>query len=324
MDTHDKKIFIALIVSFTVMVNGCSIEANKFAQGQVTTWRCEKEKNTKDSYVYVPYEYIIQAPGDVLAISSLNNYEKSIILYTTDSDQNLPVSWIVGNGYSFKSTDDKGFSINGSLEGYDGKATNQVLILNGKTGKLYVKDGQTTSNLKCTQIGDWKEKLKTVKYGPGLGYLEERLSVLSPLRKKVGDPIFSSQLAKEKSTKNDYSSVYGLLSPLKSSTLSRQEIDLTETAKNKLIEEDSDSYDVWVWNNSWHYQGRSWELSDDEKAYNCSKMSGSRNPNGYQIISSTPQDRIGYKGLVCHGTLNLLRKEGSLNAEIPSRLFPDN
>lgn len=298
----------------------CSLDANKIAQGEVTTWKCDKGKSNKDSYAYVPYEYIIQSPGDTLAISGSDNNRSSIILHTNDSEQSLPVSWVLADRYSFKSTNDRGFAITGSVEGYDGKPIKQTLILNGRTGKLFVKDGLTTSNLECTQIGDWKEKINLVKKGPGMGYLEQRLSNLPLFRKKTGDPDFNSKLAKEASSNDDYKSVYELLSPLKSSELSTQDVDLSQSAKNKLIENSSNSYNVWEWTGGYTWIGYV-DLTREQMQDYCRSASSSPSSEGYQIASSTPQDKIVYSGVTCHGTLHLLKKEGSIQAEKPLLLF---
>jgi len=314
------KLLVCASVLASVSLTSCSFDANKIAEGEVTTWKCGKGKSNKDSYSYVPYEYIIQSPGDILAISGSGNDRSSIILHTNDSDQSLPVSWVLADRYSFKSTDDRGFAITGSVEGYDGNPIKQALILNGRTGKLFVKDGLTTSNLECTPIGDWKEKINLVKKGPGMEYLEQRLSSLPLFRKKTGDPNFNSKLAKEASGNDDYKSVYELLSPLKSSELSKQDMDLSESAKNKLIENSSNSYNAWEWTGGFTWTG-SVGLTTEEMREYCRSFSSSPSTEGYQIESSTPQDKIVYSGVTCHGTLHLLKKEGSIQAEKPLLLF---
>ena len=311
---------LALALCLTTSLAGCDLDPAKFAGGDVTTWKCDKEPGSKEEYAYIPYQYIIQAPADTIGVSGDGEYKSAVLLGTNDPSQKIPADWRIGAKYTFASTSDHGFAISGSAQGLRG-SIKQTLALDGESGKMRVENGDSITNLKCTRVGNWKSAVQSVKSGPNIIYIEKRLSAVPFFRKKLGDLAFTSEVAKESSLNDDFGSVYGLLSPFPASSLATQESDLVETAKNRLIADDTSSYDVWEWNNSW--EGGAF-YTDEEKSSRCSNLSGSTYAEGYKIISSTPQDRIGGTNLTCHGTLHLLKKEGSLQAQKPADLFPMN
>ncbi len=298
---------------------GCSIDTTQLGAGDVVSWKCDKEPSSKDTYVYKPYEYFIQTPGDVIGVSGADQYKAATLLVTHDKSQVVPVGWTLESSFRYEKTANDGFTISGSTEGMGGSQTKQSIVLNGSNGKLRVQNGSYTTNLQCKRVGNWKSATSGIAFGPNQVYIESRLSLIPFFRKKLGDASFSGAVARESNQNNDHRSVYNLLSPLRSSDLSTQDRDLIESSKKKLIDSDANSYDVWEWNNSW--EGGYFQ-SDEEKANLCRNLSGSTYAEGYKIVSSTPQNRIGGRNLTCHGTLHLLRKEGSLQADRPSALIP--
>jgi len=321
MTSLKRQAFHIQFLAVASLAAGCSADISHIASGYVATWKCDKEAGAKDSDVYIPYEYIIQAPGDLIGVAGTGDAKTSVVLNTKDSTQKLPVGWTLDRNFIHQSTDDGGFSISGRVQGLRGDSINQALVLVASTGKMRVQNGSITVNLICKRIGNWKTAISSVQHGPGVVYIERRLSNIPFLRKKVGEPAFTSEIAKESSQNEDYRSVYGLLSPLPTASLSTQEADLVETAKKKLIDSATSSYDVWEWNNSWQGGG---DYSDEEKVSRCAALSGSTYDEGFKIVSSTPQDRIAGVNLTCHGTLHLLKKEGALQAEKHADLLPSN
>jgi hypothetical protein len=318
MTQRGKNSSALVAVLVTSLTAGCNADISKIAVGEVTAWKCDKEPSSKKEYVFKPYEYIIQAPADTIGIGGAENYRSSTILNTKDPLQKLPAGWVLSDSYSYDATDEGGFAISGTADGGQSGRLKQSLVLNGSTGKMNIKNGAETTTLQCKRIGDWRKVMSSIKQGPGNAYLDKRLSSIPLLRKKAGDVEFSSEIAKEANINNDHASVYGLLSPLPSSSLTTQDSDLVEAAKKRLIENDASSYAVWEWNNSW--QGSYY--TDDEKSSRCSNLAGNPYQEGYKIVSSTPQERIGGTGLTCHGTLHLLKKEGTLQAAKPADLLP--
>jgi len=298
---------------------GCSTDTTQLGSGDVVSWKCDKEPSSKDAYVYKPYEYFIQTAGDVIGVSGDDQYKTATLIETHDKNQVVPVGWTLESSFSYQKTANDGFTISGSTEGMGARQTKQSIVLNGANGKLRVQNGSYTTNLQCKRVGNWKSVTSGIRFGPNQSYIENRLSLVPFFRKKLGDPNFSGTVARESNQNDDHRSVYNLLSPLRSSDLNTQDRDLIESSKKKLIDNDSNSYDVWEWNNSW--EGGYFQ-SDEEKSNLCRNMSGSTYAEGYKIVSSTPQDRIGGTNLTCHGTLHLLRKEGSLQADRPSPLIP--
>lgn len=318
MIQKSKNLSALVAILVASATSGCSTEISQFAVGEVTTWKCDKEPSSKKEYVFKPYEYVIQAPADTIGIGGSDESRTSTILNTKDPLQKLPAGWVLSDSYSHEATDEGGFAISGTADNGEGGRLKQSLVLDGNTGKMNIKNGSETTILQCKRIGDWRKIMSSVMQGPGNSYLDKRLSSIPFLRKKAGDVEFSSELAKEANINNDHASVYGLLSPLPSSELTTQDSDLVETAKKRLIENDTSSYAVWEWNNSW--QGSYY--TDQEKSSRCSNLAGNPYQEGYKIISSTPQERIGGTGLTCHGTLHLLKKEGALQAAKPASLLP--
>lgn len=316
-----KRLTATAILSLAGVVAGCTAETAQIGAGDVVTWKCDKEPGSKETYVYKPYEYFIQTAGDLIGVSGTGQYKSATLLASRDNGQSLPAGWTLESSFNFEETSDNGFTISGSTEDMRGGQSKQSLVLNGTNGKLRIQNGSYTTNLKCKRVGNWKNTITNISYGPNQTYVEARLSVIPIFRKKLGDPSFTAAVARESNQNNDHKSVYSLLSPLRTTDLTTQEKDLIESAKKKLIDSDSNSYDVWEWNNSWQ-GGSGYFQTDEEKGRLCRQMSGSTYVDGYKIVSSTPQDRIGGTNLTCHGTLHLLRKEGSLQAERPSKLLP--
>jgi len=308
------------VLAFAGSLASCSSSnLSSVAQGDVTAWKCSKPKSSKEEYHYVPYNYIIQTPGDTIGVSETENSQRSVIFNTNDPEQALPQSWLVGSGYTFEKTKDNGFHVSGNAKSYDGKSIKQELLLNPATGKLKVQNGTASSYLECSRVGNWKGILSSPKFGPGNEYIESRLSAIPFLRKKLGEPGFTSDVAKASFQNEDYKSAYNLLSPLPSDKLTIQVKDIIESSKKKLIDQDTSTMDVWEWNNSW--QGSYY--SDEEKAERCRNLSTSTySMEGYKIINSTSQDRIGGTGLTCHGTLHVMKKEGALQTDQPAELLP--
>lgn len=318
--SNKRKVAGLLAVLISSTAAGCSTDTSQLAQGDTTTWKCEKEPKTKERYVFIPYDYIIQTAGDVIGVSGLDQGKVSLVLHTEDPEQKLPPSWTLGSDFTYEGTKDRGFTIIGKTNNVRGGGIKQSLILNGSNGKMRVQNGSVTTNLKCSRAGNWKTAINGTERGPNATYVEMRLSTIQFLRKKIGDPGFTSAVARQSNQSDDYQSVYSLLAPMPTSSLTRQETDLIESAKKKLIDGDANSYDVWEWNNSW--QGGTIFQSDEDKSARCNALSGTTNNDGYKIVSSTPQDRIGGENLTCHGTLHLLKKEGALPAEKHAELFP--
>lgn len=317
--SNRRKVAGLLAVLISSTAAGCSTDTSQLAQGDTTTWKCEKETKTKKGYVFIPYDYVIQTAGDTIGVNGIDQSKSSVVLHTEDQEQKLPPSWTLDGNFTYEGTKDRGFTITGKTDNMIGGSIKQSLILNGSNGKMRVQNGTTITNLKCSRVGNWKTAINGTKRGPNAAYIEMRLSTIQFLRKKIGDPDFTSAVARQSNQNDDYQSVYSLLAPMPTSSLTRQETDLTESAKKKLIDEDTNSYDVWEWNNSW--QGGEMFQSDEDKAARCNAKSGTTNNDGYKIVSSTPQDRIGGVNLTCHGTLHLLKKEGALPAEKHAELF---
>jgi len=315
-----KRAIAVSTLALSVVITGCTGDTSQIGAGDVVTWKCDKEPGSKETYVYKPYEYFVQTDGDVIGVSGSNDYKSTLLLETHDKGQTIPASWTLESSYDFEKTADNGFTISGSTEGMRGKSISQSIALNGANGKLRVQNGSYTTTLKCKRVGNWKAAISESTHGPNETYINSRLSMVPFLRKKLGDPSFSAAVARESNQNDDHKSVYSLLAPLRSADLTTQEKDLIESAKKKLIDGDSNSYDVWEWNNSW--EGGTYFQTDDDKANLCRNMSGSTYAEGYKIVSSTSQDRIGGTNLTCHGTLHLLRKEGSLQADRQSPLIP--
>lgn len=311
---------IISVAALTGVLSSCSsTNFASLAQGDVTAWKCDKPKTSKDQYYYVPYNYIIQTPGDIIVASENDGSQRSTILNTSDADQSLPQSWILASSYTFEKTKDNGFFVSGNAKGYDGKSVKQELLLNPVGGKLKIQNGGNTTYLECSRVGNWKQILSNPKFGPNNEYINSRLSYIPFFRKKIGDPEFASAVAKIAFQNEDYQSSYNLLSPLPAEKLTIQVRDIIESSKKKLIDQDTSTTDVWEWNNSW--QGSYY--SDEEKAERCRNMSTSTySMDGYKIINSTSQDRIGGTGLTCHGTLHVMKKEGALQTDKPADLLP--
>ena len=288
------------------------------ATGGVTAWKCEPPATKKNEYVYTPYNFIIQAPGDIIAGSTSESKSTTVILNTSDK-QELPDQWRISQGYSYKSLDDGGFAVTGNSKDYSGKSINQSISLNPVNGKLRIENGSTKSYLECKRAGNWETLLANVTTGPGKDYLGKRLSQIPFLRSKAGDYVFNQELAKEAYARNDFKSAYNLLAPMPVDKLTTEERDILETSKNKIIENDTSTYNAWEWNNSW--QGGI-SYTDEEKSSRCNSHSSSPSQEGYSIISSTPQDRIAGYNLTCHGTLHLMKKQGTLSPDKPAELFP--
>lgn len=52
-----------------VTIAGCSaINTSEIVKGDVVTWECGKDLADKSPYPFIPYDYIIQSPGDILGV----------------------------------------------------------------------------------------------------------------------------------------------------------------------------------------------------------------------------------------------------------------
>ncbi len=319
---EEARKFIASSMISAFFLSGCSaLDLSQSAQGDVTAWKCSQSDNPKDEYPLKPYEYIIATPGDLIAVANYDNSQQSVILKTNDRNQPLPAGWIIDSKYTFEDTKAGGFVIYGSTKGYDDKPLKQELALNTENNKLKTQSGERLSYLKCERVGNWKSIFSNHKSGPGLAYIESRLSQIPMFRKKIGEPEFTSKVAIASFDIEDYKSAYSLLSPLPTDKLSTKEKDLVEASKNKLIDQDTSTVDIWSWNRSWNVSGSVFYTSEQMSNF-CSGISSSTgNYEGYQIISSAPQDRIAARGLTCHGTLHVMKKQGSLQSDKAAELI---
>lgn len=303
-----------------VATSSCSSEQlSGLAPGQVSAWKCEPLPADRDKYVFVPYNVFVATPGDIVGASMNDSGGSTVILKSFDAQQ-APADWIVSDTISYKALENGGFAFEGFAKNYNGRSYKQALSLDPVAGKLRVQSDQTTSFLKCNRIGNWEGALANVTSGPGRDYIKKRLSKVAFFRPKLGTNDFNAGLAREAYARNDYLSAYHLLAPLPTDNLTTQDKDIIESSKAKIVEGSTITQDVWEWNNSW--QGNTF-MSDQEKSQRCSAMSGSPNQDGFTILSSTPQDRIGGYNLTCHGTLHLIQKKGELSASTNPDLFPD-
>jgi len=271
-----------------------------------SAWICGK-KSEGASYIFrTGNEYILAYPE--------NTYSSNSYLISS-TDQKLPKRWKPENSTNVKA-DNNGFEYKYSYGG----GSDWKTAFNVEKGLLTDKEiasSTAPNSKKCVKV-EWDTATSENEgklSGVPLKYLESRSRLIDLFNPRLGDKSLNLELAELlRETKNGEYGVYKMLSSLDRNSLNTDQLDTMEQSKKKLLS--SSSQETTIWEHSGrltYFPNRTTVERAREECNNASSSLGNYTSEGYEIVSSSAEEKDMGDGIKCQGTFYLLKKEGYID-----------
>jgi hypothetical protein len=271
-----------------------------------TAWICGKKSEGANYIFKSGNEYILAYPE--------NTYSSNSYLISS-AEQKVPKRWKPENSTNIEAGD-KGFEYKYSYGGgSDWKTT-----FNTDKGLLTDKEiasSTAPSSRKCVKV-EWDAAASDNEgrlSGVPIKYLELRSRLIDLFNPKLGNKNLNVELAESLTeTKNGEYGVYKMLSSLDRNSLNTDQIDTMEQSKKKLLS--SSSQETTLWEHSGrltYFPNQTTVERAREACNNASSSLSSYTSDGYEIVSSSAEEKDMGDGIKCQGTFYLLKKEGYID-----------
>jgi len=304
-----KRLLASIVIAASLTAITGSGWAAYSLEKERQAWTCGKQDGEKFYIFRSGDEYVSAYPDQS---SPVNSYLISTL------DQLVPKRWRRENqknlrasseGYEFttiSSEGDSNWEIKVSFVASSGLLLNRT---------INTKDAPSTVQCKSTPWSNAEEKVQGKLTGAPLNYLINRRKQLEFLNPKLGNPDFNKELASAliESPNSEYS-VYKLLSSLDRNKMTTEQLDAMDQAKKKLLS--STSQEVTLWEHGGKFTYYPDNESEDSARQRCNAISESLyqyTSDGYEIVSSNPENKPMGRRLECQGTFYLLKKEGYID-----------